>query len=136
MKMMTHTMSQCVEEMIEVLREHADRGEAVNMLDVSQGLTLDVIAKCALAWQVCTVKRIKFSSFIILMYQTVHMFPYFIYFAGSAPKSRIVISYGHASVNVPQKRLIGLHENSGLYGYCLFVLALVTLWPCSKMYSI
>lgn len=52
MKMMTHIMSQCVEEMLEVLREHAERGEAVNMLDVSQGLTLDVIAKCALAWQV------------------------------------------------------------------------------------
>ncbi|CAN7940488.1 unnamed protein product, partial [Ixodes hexagonus] len=52
MKTMTPIIHRCVDVMLEVLHDHTDKGEMVNMLDVLQGLTLDVITKCALALQV------------------------------------------------------------------------------------
>ncbi|CAN7992800.1 unnamed protein product [Ixodes hexagonus] len=52
MKLMTQIMGSCAEEMLEVVEDHAMKGKVVEMFSVSQGLSLDVIAKCALAWQV------------------------------------------------------------------------------------
>ncbi|CAN7992799.1 unnamed protein product, partial [Ixodes hexagonus] len=51
-KMMSQIMAGCSGEMMEVLDTKFDRGEAVDMLQIAQGLSLDVITKCALAWQV------------------------------------------------------------------------------------
>ncbi|EEC00505.1 cytochrome P450, putative, partial [Ixodes scapularis] len=52
MKLMTQIMGSCADVMIEVVEDHVEKGETVEMYRVSQGLSLDVIAKCALAWQV------------------------------------------------------------------------------------
>ncbi|XP_040062089.1 cytochrome P450 3A5 [Ixodes scapularis] len=52
MKLMTQIMGSCADAMIEVVEDHVKKGETVEMYRVSQGLSLDVIAKCAFAWQV------------------------------------------------------------------------------------
>lgn len=52
MKLMTQIMGSCTDEMLEVVEDRAKKGEVVEMFSVAQGLSLDVIAKCALAWQV------------------------------------------------------------------------------------
>lgn len=52
MKMMMHALSTCTDEMLEVLDEYVTRGDVVDMHKVAQGLSLHVIGKCALAWQV------------------------------------------------------------------------------------
>lgn len=58
MKMMTQIVNSCTDQMLEVLEDSVTKRAVVDMFKVSQGLSLDVIAKCALAWQVC-----KSSSF-------------------------------------------------------------------------
>ncbi|CAN8019280.1 unnamed protein product, partial [Ixodes persulcatus] len=52
MKLMTQIMSSCADATLEVVEDHVKKGEVVEMLRVSQGLSLDVISKCAFAWQV------------------------------------------------------------------------------------
>ncbi|KAG0427793.1 hypothetical protein HPB47_025174 [Ixodes persulcatus] len=50
--MMSQIMAGCSEEMLRVVDRKFDGGEAVDMLQIAQGLSLDVISKCALAWKV------------------------------------------------------------------------------------
>ncbi|CAN7989348.1 unnamed protein product, partial [Ixodes hexagonus] len=52
MKLMTRIINACMDEMLDVLDDRAKEGAPVDMCKVSCGLSLDVIAKCALAWQV------------------------------------------------------------------------------------
>lgn len=52
MKTMVRIMNTCTDNTMDVLQGHVDRGEIVDMFKIFQGLTLDVITKCALAWQV------------------------------------------------------------------------------------
>ncbi|CAN7990006.1 unnamed protein product [Ixodes pacificus] len=52
MKLMTQIMSSCADATLEVVEDHVKKGEVVEMLRVAQGLSLDVISKCAFAWQV------------------------------------------------------------------------------------
>lgn len=52
MKSMMQIMSSCTDEMLQVLDGPVTRGDVVDIYKVSQGLALDVITKCALAWQV------------------------------------------------------------------------------------
>ncbi|KAM7303985.1 cytochrome P450 3A5 [Ixodes scapularis] len=59
MKLMTQIMGSCADAMVEVVEDRAEKGEAVEMFRVSQGLSLEVIAKCALAWQVDCQKNPK-----------------------------------------------------------------------------
>lgn len=59
MKMMMEIMSGCTDGMLEVLEERVSKSDVVDMFKVSQGLTLDVITKCALAWQVIKSKCFK-----------------------------------------------------------------------------
>ncbi|KAH9360219.1 hypothetical protein HPB48_018859 [Haemaphysalis longicornis] len=51
MKLMTPIISRCVEDFMSVMERKADTGEAINVMEAAQGLSLDVIANCALAWQ-------------------------------------------------------------------------------------
>ncbi|XP_040062088.1 cytochrome P450 3A5-like [Ixodes scapularis] len=51
-KMMSQIMAGCSEEMLGIVGRKFDGGEAVDMLQIAQGLSLDVISKCALAWKV------------------------------------------------------------------------------------
>ncbi|KAK8774704.1 hypothetical protein V5799_010763 [Amblyomma americanum] len=57
MKLMTPIISRCVGDFMDVLDRKADRGEAVDVMQASQGLSLDVIANCALAWQLDGQKK-------------------------------------------------------------------------------
>ncbi|XP_077506220.1 cytochrome P450 3A4-like isoform X2 [Amblyomma americanum] len=53
MKLMWHTMSACGDTMVDVISEHLCAGRAVvNVTTLSQAFSMDVITKCALAWQV------------------------------------------------------------------------------------
>lgn len=52
MKQMMQIMNSCTEEFVDVLDDYAKKGKVVDMFRVAQGLSLDVITKCALAWQV------------------------------------------------------------------------------------
>lgn len=52
MKLMTGIIDACVDEMVKVLDKKAKDGAPVDVSKVSCGLSLDVVAKCALAWQV------------------------------------------------------------------------------------
>ncbi|EEC10739.1 cytochrome P450, putative [Ixodes scapularis] len=52
MKLMTGIIDACVDEMVRVLDKKAKDGAPVDVSKVSCGLSLDVVAKCALAWQV------------------------------------------------------------------------------------
>lgn len=52
MRFMTATINKCADLFVDVLSESAKRGEAVNVHNVAQGLSLDVITKCALALKV------------------------------------------------------------------------------------
>ncbi|CAN7990005.1 unnamed protein product, partial [Ixodes pacificus] len=52
MKLMTQIMGSCADAMLEVVEDRVEKGETVEVYSVSQGLSLDVIAKCAFAWQV------------------------------------------------------------------------------------
>lgn len=52
MKQMMQIMNACTDEFVDVLDDYAKKGKVVDMFKVAQGLSLDVITKCALAWQV------------------------------------------------------------------------------------
>ncbi|CAN7937283.1 unnamed protein product [Ixodes hexagonus] len=52
MKHMTQIMKACTDEMAAVLDDRAKKGEAVDLFRVAQALSLDMITRCALAWQV------------------------------------------------------------------------------------
>lgn len=52
MKLLTNVMHQCSDVMLNLLDESVSKGEVIDMFKVSQGLSMDVISKCALAWQV------------------------------------------------------------------------------------
>ncbi|CAN7937280.1 unnamed protein product [Ixodes hexagonus] len=52
MRLMTPTINKCADEFVDVLTESAEKGEVVDVYQAAQGLSLDVITKCALAWQV------------------------------------------------------------------------------------
>lgn len=51
-KQMSAIVRGCVDTMMEVLEEKCRNGQPVDMLKVAQGFSLDVITKCAFAWQV------------------------------------------------------------------------------------
>ncbi|XP_077560595.1 cytochrome P450 3A14-like isoform X6 [Haemaphysalis longicornis] len=57
MKLMTPIISRCVEDFMSVMERKADNGEAINVMEAAQGLSLDVIANCALAWQLDSQKK-------------------------------------------------------------------------------
>lgn len=57
MKLMTPIISRCVEDFMSVMEQKADNAEAINVMEVAQGLSLDVIANCALAWQLDSQKQ-------------------------------------------------------------------------------
>lgn len=53
MKLMWHTLSACGDTTVDVISEHLDAGRAVfDITSLSQAFSMDVITKCALAWQV------------------------------------------------------------------------------------
>lgn len=52
MRQMTPIVHSCVDTMLEVLDERCRAQQTVDMLKVAQGYSLDVITKCAFAWQV------------------------------------------------------------------------------------
>ncbi|KAL1466000.1 hypothetical protein MTO96_026948 [Rhipicephalus appendiculatus] len=53
MKLMSQVMSDCANTLVEVISHRLSTGRAiVNVTELSQGLSLDVVTKCALAWQV------------------------------------------------------------------------------------
>lgn len=52
LKTMMQIMLDCSNEMMNVLDGHVKKGQAIDVTRVSQGLSLDVIAKSVLAWQV------------------------------------------------------------------------------------
>ncbi|KAL3189087.1 hypothetical protein MRX96_003227 [Rhipicephalus microplus] len=53
MKLMSQVMSDCANTLVEVISHQLSTGRAVvNATELSQGLSLDVVTKCALAWQV------------------------------------------------------------------------------------
>lgn len=52
MKLMTRTIVSCCERTLEVISSHVADRKAVNMTKLYKGLSLDVISKCALAWEV------------------------------------------------------------------------------------
>ncbi|CAN7937293.1 unnamed protein product [Ixodes hexagonus] len=52
MKLLMHIMNACADVTLEVIDASAQKGETVDMTRVSKGLSMDVITKCALAWQV------------------------------------------------------------------------------------
>ncbi|KAK8758603.1 hypothetical protein V5799_003767 [Amblyomma americanum] len=52
MKQMAPIVRSCVNSMMEVLEEICQSREPADMLKVAQGFSLDVITKCAFAWQV------------------------------------------------------------------------------------
>ncbi|KAK8760328.1 hypothetical protein V5799_028405 [Amblyomma americanum] len=52
MKQMAPIVRSCVDGMMEVLEERYQSHEPVDMLKAAQGYSLDVITKCAFAWQV------------------------------------------------------------------------------------
>ncbi|CAN7937282.1 unnamed protein product [Ixodes hexagonus] len=52
MKQMTEIMNACTDEFVSVLDDYGKEDKVVDMFKVAQGLSLDVITKCALAWQV------------------------------------------------------------------------------------
>lgn len=45
-------VSRCAEELLRVLKRHHERDELVDIMDMAEGYSLDVITKCALAWKV------------------------------------------------------------------------------------
>ncbi|EEC13080.1 hypothetical protein IscW_ISCW008823, partial [Ixodes scapularis] len=45
-------VSGCAKELVRVLEGHHERDELVDIMDVAEGYSLDVITKCALAWKV------------------------------------------------------------------------------------
>ncbi|KAM7305314.1 cytochrome P450 3A4 [Ixodes scapularis] len=50
-------VSGCAKELVRVLEGHHERDELVDIMDVAEGYSLDVITKCALAWKVnCQLK--------------------------------------------------------------------------------
>ncbi|KAL1445269.1 hypothetical protein MTO96_029267 [Rhipicephalus appendiculatus] len=57
MKLMTPIISRCVHDFMDVLEKKAETGEPLDVMQVSQGLSLDVIANCALAWQLDGQKK-------------------------------------------------------------------------------
>lgn len=57
MKLMTPIISRCVHDFMDVLERKAETGEPLDAMQVSQGLSLDVIANCALAWQLDGQKK-------------------------------------------------------------------------------
>ncbi|XP_054926571.2 cytochrome P450 3A12-like isoform X2 [Dermacentor andersoni] len=52
MKQMAPIVRSCVDSMMEVLEERCRAQQTVDMFKVAQGFSLDVITKCAFAWQV------------------------------------------------------------------------------------
>ncbi|XP_065299921.1 cytochrome P450 3A5-like isoform X4 [Dermacentor albipictus] len=52
MKHLTRTIVSCCEKTLEVINSHVDGGQPVNMTKLFKGLSLDVVSKCALAWEV------------------------------------------------------------------------------------
>ncbi|KAL3260113.1 hypothetical protein MRX96_016580 [Rhipicephalus microplus] len=52
MKHLTRTMVSCCEKTLEVINSYVDNGQPVNMTKLYKGLSLDVVSKCALAWEV------------------------------------------------------------------------------------
>lgn len=52
MKQMSPILHGCVNSMMDVMKEQCQAGEPVNMFKTAQGFSLDVITKCAFAWQV------------------------------------------------------------------------------------
>uniref|UniRef100_A0A023GNE0 Putative cytochrome p450 cyp3/cyp5/cyp6/cyp9 subfamily n=1 Tax=Amblyomma triste TaxID=251400 RepID=A0A023GNE0_AMBTT len=52
MKLMTRTIVGCCETTLQVINDHVADGKAVNITKLFKGLSLDVISKCALAWEV------------------------------------------------------------------------------------
>ncbi|KAM7303440.1 cytochrome P450 3A29 [Ixodes scapularis] len=52
MRLMMQTINKCADVFVDILTESSQKGEVLEMYKVAQGLSLDVITKCALAWQV------------------------------------------------------------------------------------
>lgn len=57
MKLMTPIISRCVADFMSIMEQKADKEEAIDVMEVAQGLSLDVIANCALAWQLDSQKK-------------------------------------------------------------------------------
>ncbi|EEC01704.1 hypothetical protein IscW_ISCW000046 [Ixodes scapularis] len=51
MKLLMPIMSACADVTVQVIDASAQTGEAVDVTKLSKGLSMDVITKCALAWQ-------------------------------------------------------------------------------------
>ncbi|OQR77565.1 cytochrome P450 3A11-like [Tropilaelaps mercedesae] len=49
LRLMSHIMQDCISVFVDIIKEKAQSGTTFNMDNVAQGLTLDVICKCALA---------------------------------------------------------------------------------------
>ncbi|CAN7989995.1 unnamed protein product [Ixodes pacificus] len=52
MKLMTEIMASSADVMLELLDDAASKAESVDMFRVARGYSMDVITKCAFAWQV------------------------------------------------------------------------------------
>ncbi|KAG0435090.1 hypothetical protein HPB47_018688 [Ixodes persulcatus] len=52
MKLMTQVMASSADVMLELLDDAASKAESVDMFRVARGYSMDVITKCAFAWQV------------------------------------------------------------------------------------
>ncbi|KAG0410591.1 hypothetical protein HPB47_012291 [Ixodes persulcatus] len=58
MKLLMPIMSTCADVTLQVIDASARTGEVVDVTKLSKGLSMDVITKCALAWQVRRNKAI------------------------------------------------------------------------------
>lgn len=52
LRLMMQTINKCTDVFVDILTESSQKGDVLEMYKVAQGLSLDVITKCALAWQV------------------------------------------------------------------------------------
>ncbi|KAG0434799.1 hypothetical protein HPB47_018878 [Ixodes persulcatus] len=54
LRLMMQTINKCADVFVDILTESSQKGDVLEMYKVAQGLSLDVITKCALAWQELT----------------------------------------------------------------------------------
>lgn len=63
-KLCSEIVSRCTEELVRVLKTHHEQSEAVDLLQVAQGYSLDAITKIAMAWKVSPtiIPRVKYAK--------------------------------------------------------------------------